>query len=93
MSWSISQTSVDFSANRGVVVLADAGSASAGARSINVSFPLGPLNQPPPTSTDKQTLIRLAKQVLTDAVFGRSQKTLTRLGAPATSCRRVLPRS
>jgi hypothetical protein len=68
MNWAITQASANFNANQGVVIFTDNGSADRGPRSINVSFPLSPLNQPRPTSISQQTLITLAKQVLTDAV-------------------------
>jgi hypothetical protein len=66
MAWTVTGVTADLIQNQAAVVFSQSGGSGSLSRTVNLTFQLGPLNQPVQNIT-RQALVAQAKQILIDA--------------------------
>ena len=66
MAWTVTGVTADLVQNQATVAFSQSGGTESLSRTVNLTFQLGPINQPVPNIT-RQALVAQAKQILIDA--------------------------
>ena len=66
MAWTVTGVTADLIQDQDAVVFGQSGGSGSLSRTVNLTFQLGPINQPVPNVT-RQALVAQAKQILIDA--------------------------
>jgi type III secretory pathway component EscT len=73
MAWTVTGVNADLVQNQATVVFSQSGGSETLSRTINLTFQLGPINQPVGNIT-RQALVAQAKQILVDAGNSMAQR-------------------
>jgi hypothetical protein len=73
MAWTVTGVNADLVQNQATVVFSQSGGSGSLSRTINLTFQLGPVNQPVDNVT-RQALVTQAKQILVDAGNSLAQR-------------------